>query len=146
MSGPSSGPVGILTAKPYSGLFPSAPNSGNASPDVGGPGCDEPPWGIHADSPYEYDGLALSSGDIICLINYQVLTISQDLQRSRWYGTQSLDEQGATVANNDYVGVAPYWDCLGAGTYTYYDPTTGAAELDGTWYDGTAYNAARFNC
>lgn len=147
VSGPAVGPAPAVTIISYSRLGSERGLTGIASPAlIGGPGCDTDPYGMHVNPPYEYEGLARSIGYIDCLIDYQVLTITQDLQRSRWYGWQSLAEPGETLADTNFISVDPSWKCLGVGTYTYQDPTEGAGELAGTWYYATGNNSDRFNC
>ncbi|MFI6910516.1 hypothetical protein ACIBKY_55380 [Nonomuraea sp. NPDC050394] len=79
------------------------------------PGC----WG-HSDAPYK-GGLTdvFGFGETYCPASYPEIYVDSDLQRSRWFGWETLDTDSERNfwSNRADVDLSTY--CFGEGTYDY---------------------------
>lgn len=97
--------------------------------------------------PYRAGKNSLSSAETECDRLVDRVVIVGNLQRGRWYGAQTLDNNRRESSFDFKVGTSLGWTCRGTGTYTYWTRSTHEAYSAGQPYSAATRSAdRRFNC
>lgn len=140
-----------VTGEPsYAPLLPNGVTIGSsvASPSTFAPGCSDKAAGegLFSYQPGEYEGLAQALSYVYCAYTESEVYVNSDLYRDRWYGLQYLADDPVYEYDSNAAESTANWECLGVGTYTYYNDGYASVTEGGTEYTGSDAASARFNC